>query len=189
MSFQEYPKHMNHPAYRPAVIAKWDPKIKDPKEQPQGSAAKFPPVIVHNLDQEQQYAAVGYKPNGVSDPEAYRKQMTGNTPRPDGSEKEYPRMLYKAADNEQGYSYETAANKEVEKSLLAKGFKVSLADVLNPSEAASNPLPEKAAQAAPEAPAGASPQAAERSAPASTGGRVKKPAKDKAKAKKSAKKG
>lgn len=122
MSFNEYPKVMKHPAHKPAVIAKWDPKIKDPKDQVQGSSAKFPEVIVHNLDQEQQYAALGYKPNGISDPEAYRKAMTGNETKPDGSNKEYPKFLYKADDSvESGHKAQLVKDK-AEETALGKGW-------------------------------------------------------------------
>ncbi len=150
MSYNEYPKAMKHPAYRPAVIAKWDPKIKDAKDQPQGSSAKFPGVIVHNLDQEQEYAAKGYKPNGVGDPEAYRKSMTGNVPRPDGSEKEYPKYLYRPnATLESGFEDKLVSSKEEEQKLGKGWFRTpDLARAAaggSPVQAASAAAPEETA--------------------------------------------
>lgn len=98
--FQDYPKTMTHPQHRPAVIAKWDHKIKDTKDQPQGSPERFPPVVVRNFDQEQEYAAKGYVPSGKSDPEAYRRAMTGNEDRSDASRMLYPKWLYRMQDGE-----------------------------------------------------------------------------------------
>ncbi len=96
---QEYPKIMVHPQHRPAVIAKWDPKEKDSRKQPQGEPVKFPQVVVHNKDQELYHASMGYQPNGVSDPEAYRKAMTGNATTPDNATREFPKWLYKVKDD------------------------------------------------------------------------------------------
>src|SRR5258708_8867245 len=93
--YQEFPKVLTHPQHRPAVIAKWDPKIKNQAEQPQGRPERFPPVTVHNLDQEQQYAAKGYAPAGKADPEAYRRAMTGNDEKPYAFVP-YPNWLYLA---------------------------------------------------------------------------------------------
>lgn len=97
MSYQEYPKVMRHPQTRPAVLAKWDYTEKDPRKQVQGSPAKFPDVIVSNRDQEEQYAAKGYVPGGVSDPDAYRMQITGNAP-PTEKFVEFPKYLYRVKD-------------------------------------------------------------------------------------------
>jgi hypothetical protein len=94
MTFAEYPKQLVHPQHRPAVIAKWDHSIKKAEDQPQGLPERFPSVVVYNLDQEQEYAAKGYVPSGKSDPEAYRRAMTGNEPK-SAAPLLYPKWLYR----------------------------------------------------------------------------------------------
>lgn len=77
MEYQEFPKTLSHPAYRPAQ------KICDALPggpgspnfgfgQPeQWSPAMWPPVMVTNEDQEAQYLAKGYVPAGVPSPQAF----------------------------------------------------------------------------------------------------------------------
>lgn len=93
--YREYPKAMRHPQSSPAVLAKWDPQERDPNKQPQGKPARFPDVLVHTKDQEEEYAAKGYLPGGVSDPEAYRRAITGNEPPPESTFVEYPKYMYR----------------------------------------------------------------------------------------------
>ncbi|MGH6737591.1 MAG: hypothetical protein ACREDY_00905 [Bradyrhizobium sp.] len=57
---EEYPKYLHHPGYAPAVIS----RIGDPP----GTPVRFPPVVVHNTDQEEQHIAKGYAPSGPSIP-------------------------------------------------------------------------------------------------------------------------
>ncbi|MFD1558354.1 hypothetical protein ACFSHT_22440 [Paraburkholderia silviterrae] len=94
MSFSEYPKAMKHPAHRAAVLSKDEVVNGKIIKAPPGSPEKFPDVFVNNADQEQQYAALGYVPNGVSDPEAYRRAMTNNEEPAGHQHHEYPRYLY-----------------------------------------------------------------------------------------------
>jgi hypothetical protein len=89
---------MIHPHYKPAVLAQWDTNIKDPARQPQGHPAKWPPVIVHNLDQEQDYASKGYLPAGVSDPDAYLRATIGAEAPGTYKFQEYPKWLYRCED-------------------------------------------------------------------------------------------
>jgi hypothetical protein len=100
MSFNDFPKAMSHPQYRPAVISR-DTVGPDGKtvKAPPGQPAKFPPVYVNNADQEAQYASLGYVPNGVSDPEAYRRAIAGADLPPSHEHQEYPRWVYQAHED------------------------------------------------------------------------------------------
>lgn len=97
-TFQQYPKAMKHPQHRPATKSQdyQDPVTKRWVDAPPGQPERFPSVFVHNEDQEKQYAALGYVPNGVSDPEAYHAAMTGNEEPNSHQHREYPRYMYKA---------------------------------------------------------------------------------------------
>ncbi len=121
--FQEYPKHMKHPQHRPAVIAKWDHKEKDPSKQPKGAPERFPEVMVHNYDQEQEYAAKGYVPSGVSDPEAYRRAKTGNDFKPDNSFMAYPKWLYHKPEKSESDELDSKlVQNEAEEKALGDGW-------------------------------------------------------------------
>jgi hypothetical protein len=102
MAFQEYPKAMSHPQYRPAILSQdtVDPVTRQTVKAAPGQPAKFPPVYVNNKDQEEQYASLGYLPNGVSDPEAYLSSTIG-ADRPDASHGpvEFPKFLYARDDD------------------------------------------------------------------------------------------
>ena len=102
MAFQEYPKAMSHPQYRPAVLSKdtTDPVTHQTIKAPPGSPAKFPPVYVNNKDQELDYASKGYVPNGTSDPEAYYTATVGADKPNTHQHVEFPKWLY--AKDEQG---------------------------------------------------------------------------------------
>jgi hypothetical protein len=55
----EYPKTLIHPGYAPAVITTSKAVV--------GAPDRFPPVIVHNADQEEEYCAKGYAPGALVD--------------------------------------------------------------------------------------------------------------------------
>lgn len=100
MSYQSYPKAMAHPQAQAAVISGYkrnnDGTVNN--DSP-GKPAKFPPVNVNNLDQEQQYASLGYLPVGVEDPVAYLRATIGAS-EPDGHVfNEFPKWLYKCDDD------------------------------------------------------------------------------------------
>lgn len=97
--FKQYPLAMTHPGHRPAVLSQDEVVNGKIIKAPPGSPEKFPAVFVNNKDQEQEYAAKGYVPNGVSDPEAYRRAMTGNEEPVNHSHREYPRWMYQAHDS------------------------------------------------------------------------------------------
>lgn len=122
MAYQEYPKELRHPQFRPAVIAQWDPKIKDPAQQPQGQPAKFPPVIVHNLDQEQEYASRGYLPAGVSDPDAYLRATIGAEQPGTYRFQEYPKWLYRVGDDGTGEVQSKMVHTKPEERRLGAGW-------------------------------------------------------------------
>lgn len=108
MAFQEYPKAMNHPQYRPAVLSKdtTDPVTHQTIKAPPGSPAKFPPVYVNNKDQELDYASKGYVPNGTSDPEAYYTATVGADKPNTHQHVEFPKWLY--AKDDEGDMHVTA---------------------------------------------------------------------------------
>ena len=97
MTYNRYPLAMNHPAYKPAVISQdtVDPVSHKTIKAAPGQPAKFPPVYVNNPDQEAQYAAEGYVPNGEPDPEAYYRAQVGANEPNDHQFKEFPKWLYK----------------------------------------------------------------------------------------------
>jgi len=99
MAYSEYPKAMNHPQYRPAVVSGY---TRNPdgtaKNDAPGSPAKFPPVYVSNADQELDYASRGYLPAGVSDADAYMRAVAGaDTPATYGFQ-EFPKYVYQVQD-------------------------------------------------------------------------------------------
>lgn len=98
-SFKQYPMAMKHPGHKPAVISQDQIVNGRYVKSAAGSPEKFPPVFVNNEDQEQQYAALGYVPNGVSDPEAYRRAMTGNDEPVNHKHRDYPRWMYQQHDD------------------------------------------------------------------------------------------
>lgn len=105
-SFQEYPKAMKHPAHRAAIISQ-DRVVngKIIKAAP-GQPERFPPVYVNNVDQEIQYASLGYVPNGESDPDAYVKAIIGANEPQDHQHHEFPKWLY-APDEDGEMSIDT----------------------------------------------------------------------------------
>lgn len=101
MAYSEYPKAMSHPQSRPAVLSQdtIGPGGKVIHAAP-GQPAKFPPVYVNNLDQEQYYSSIGYVPNGTSDPDAYHVAVSG-AGKPSAHEHvEFPKYVYQCVDGD-----------------------------------------------------------------------------------------
>lgn len=114
MNFQEYPKWLNHPGYRPAVISDDYGSGPRPVNAPPGRPAQLPPVMVHNPDQEAYYRAQGYEgasggakafeaatvaplPPGYRHQEYPRYQNGVVEPDPDAPappDNEYPKWVY-----------------------------------------------------------------------------------------------
>ena len=164
MTFQQYPLAMKPPQYRPAVISK-DTINRDGSitKAPPGSPVRFPDVFVHNEEQEKQYAALGYLPGGVSDPEEYHRAMTGNEEPSDHKHHEYPRWMYQAdggGDLSVTVNFEVVqvrgvlVNSEQERKQLrgewhelpSQAAEAALSDDPKSEEAAAAPAPKKASQ-------------------------------------------
>jgi len=120
MSFQRYPLAMNHPGYKPAVVSQDKIVNKERVRAEPGRPASFPPITVYNEDQEQEYAAKGYLPAGISDAEAYRRAKAGviNPERPEFQE--YPKCLYQKDDD--GELVCKIVNSPAEEGALGKGW-------------------------------------------------------------------
>lgn len=155
MEYQEFPKTLSHPAYRPAQ------KICDALPggpgspnfgfgQPeQWSPAMWPPVMVTNEDQEAQYLAKGYVPAGVPSPQAFSTAhaspfvagrtvsewpkmingvLTHDPQAPSSTSSEYPKALWTQDKSEQVF-----VNSEAEeKAFKARCQPVVAAEVVPP---------------------------------------------------------
>jgi hypothetical protein len=123
MAFQEYPKAMSHPHYQPAVLSRdtTDPVTHQTIKAAPGSPAKFPPVYVNNKDQEADYAAKGYVPNGVSDPDEYLSSVI-KADKPQGhTHVDFPKYLYGRDDDDGDMLIEAESGEHVRvRSLLIK---------------------------------------------------------------------
>lgn len=98
MAHEEYPKVLRHPAYKPAR------KIADAVQGAPGGInlgfgspeqwepEKWPAVTVTTADQEEYYAANGYKPAGMSDPAAFSAARASPFV-PGRTVSEYPKMV------------------------------------------------------------------------------------------------
>lgn len=82
MIYQDYPKTMKHPHHQPAKLG---------KAYGQGTPEKFPEVVVHDSDQEEQHKAMGYVPNGEASAAGFAASQ--NAPGEDYEFHEYPKMI------------------------------------------------------------------------------------------------
>src|SRR5215467_14322435 len=71
MDHNRYPLRMAHPNYWPGSIGKEVTGPAGIKSYEGGLPARFPPVIVHTEDQEEEHVSKGYVPSGKSDPLAF----------------------------------------------------------------------------------------------------------------------
>lgn len=98
--FSDYPKHMHHPGFQPGV-ADTEYKILKADGSPSGMVTysggkpiRYPPVLVHTPDQEEQHAAMGYVSVGKSDPAAFARAVAGTMPvTSDYKPVEYPKWI------------------------------------------------------------------------------------------------
>jgi hypothetical protein len=79
--YQEYPKWLHHPGSQPAVISV-PPTVERGKlraDQAPGAPMTYPPVMVHNPDDEAYYVARGYS-SGASNRGDYERQTIAPPP-------------------------------------------------------------------------------------------------------------
>ena len=88
----EYPKMMTHPHFRKSESTKLNPDLSDKRSDFQGSPERFPPVLVHNEDDEEMHAAQGYVPAGKSDPAAFARSVQNPAP-PNYKPQEFPKWV------------------------------------------------------------------------------------------------
>lgn len=124
MAYQEYPKELKHPHYRPAVVSGYKRNADgSATNDPPGQPAKFPPVVVNNFDQEQDYASRGYLPAGVSDPGAYLRATIGADQPGTYHFQEYPKWVYRVEEGEKGPELESQmVQSEAEEKRLGKNW-------------------------------------------------------------------
>lgn len=83
---------MFHPHAQKAKTEKVDPYATDKKSDWQGTPEKFPPVLVHNQEQEEEHASRGYISRGKSDASAFKDAWT-ELPEPDYEPEQYPKWV------------------------------------------------------------------------------------------------
>ena len=98
--FKHYPKQLIHPRAQAATTSG---PIRNERgqvigQEAPGKPATFPPVVVHNRDQELDYASKGYVPQGNADPSAYMKSVLGADEPQNYKFAEYPKYLYQSVD-------------------------------------------------------------------------------------------
>lgn len=95
MTYQRYPMDMVHPNARQGraiAVTEPDPVTGRVVTDYHGTPDLFPPVTVHNEDQEEEYFAKGYRPAGSPDGAAYADQKASRAP--EGySPSEFPKMV------------------------------------------------------------------------------------------------
>lgn len=152
--FNEYPKHMMHPAYTPGSVGQ---EVRGPGGFSYfvgGTPVRFPPVLVKNADDEAWYAAKGYVSQGKSDAAAFARAAqnapaanTGYVPQ------QYPKWAGGVLVNDAEEEAEALAARRTQLGLKGTGI-----DGADEAEAAAQAEAEPPALPAPEMP----PAAAER---------------------------
>lgn len=113
--FQNYPKMMVHPHFRPAKLGT-SPDDRKGTPGSAGSPIYMPPVTVHDERQEEYHASLGYVPGGNSNPAAFVAAHAA--PEPDGpaGHQEYPKWVYDkevySEAEELGYRAEVAQRED-----------------------------------------------------------------------------
>src|SRR5665647_2030304 len=91
--YQEFPKHMAHPAYTPGSLGT---EVKSPGGVPHyvgGKSARFPPVMVHNADQQEYHESQGYVAQGTTDAAAFTRAHAIAPPMSNYKPEEYPKWI------------------------------------------------------------------------------------------------
>ena len=133
-SHHEYPKMMQHPHARKGAATKLDPNLPDRKSDWQGSPDKFPPVLVHNEDQEEQYLAQGYWTLGTSSPEAFAASVASAPPE-DYEPEQYPKWVHGLLAFDAEHEKEIRERHEGESALEAQADALDGQDEFEPAEA------------------------------------------------------
>lgn len=97
-NFKEYPKLMKHPQHAPAVWKQLEGKgvgLFAP-DTICTSVERFADVTVTTVEQEQYYAARGYRPSNMADPELYEQAILESAPVEGYGFKAYPKWKYHA---------------------------------------------------------------------------------------------
>lgn len=77
---QEYPKHMRHAGFAPATTGE---EIKSPHGftyHKGGTPQRYPPVMVHNVMDEDHHKSLGYETVGTCSPESFARLVASNAP-------------------------------------------------------------------------------------------------------------
>ena len=91
---EEYPKWMEHPGFQPAVIHPDNPRLN--------TSMRYGPITVSSKDEEEERAAMGYRPVGVYNPKAYESVKAGMETKAAYVHQEYPKWVGdKIANNEE----------------------------------------------------------------------------------------
>lgn len=101
INYQDYPKVMNHPGHQPATFKRESAEGLAKGLEPGTYDAKpalLAPITVHNPEQEEQAAARGYVPAGVSDAQAYRRATLKSNEGVPGVFLEFPKWKYHAIE-------------------------------------------------------------------------------------------
>lgn len=98
--FQEYPKKMSHPQHVAAVWKQLEGKGKGffAPDTVCTQPERFPEVTVTDLNQEKMYAARGYRPNNMADPDAYELAILETQPHTGYKFQPFPKWKYHAME-------------------------------------------------------------------------------------------
>lgn len=91
--FNEYPKHMTHPQYHPGSIGVEKTGAGGFKYWEGGTSVKFPPVLVHNQDDEEFHKAKGYISDAKSDINAFNRAHAVAASHTNYVPQEYPKWV------------------------------------------------------------------------------------------------
>jgi|SRR5882672_1226477 len=116
--FQEYPKRLIHPQHTDAQWKKLEGKgvgLFEP-DTIMTSPERFPDVTVMDLKQEQYYAARGYRPNNMADPDTYEQAVLESKPVEGYGFQEFPKWRYHA------FEIPVIVNNKQEEKSLGEGW-------------------------------------------------------------------
>jgi hypothetical protein len=123
----EYPKHMNHPGYRPASLGE---EVVHPsgkfKYWVGGTSVAWPPVLAMNADQEDYHESQGYVVQGKSSPEAFARAVRAE-PVSNQDHIEYPKYVGGVLVNDAAQEARARAKLGAQPALSAEGGEVKSA--------------------------------------------------------------